>query len=145
MSGIVVKETGSLVSMPTSSRSGIDSASVARSWNEICALWPYKHVAVGKDIPTDTARFINYYGERDARLFRTQMAGSEDGLEGSSILVKISSSILMKIIFWLFFDAPSTHLNTLRKLYVDEVLYTEAWVKYMEGMCTDWHDMILWV
>lgn len=56
-----------------------------------------------------------------------------------------ASSIFMKLFFLLLFDAPSTHLTTLREFYVDEVLYTDGWRTFMEVLLNDWHDMILWV
>jgi hypothetical protein len=51
----------------------------------------------------------------------------------------------MKVFFLLLFDAPSTHLSTLRNFYVDKVVYTDGWRKFMEALSNDWHNMILWV
>ncbi|KAF8531098.1 hypothetical protein JB92DRAFT_245273 [Gautieria morchelliformis] len=48
------------------------------------------------------------------------------------------------VFFLLLFDAPSTHLTTLRKFYVDKVVYTDMWRKSMEALTNDWHNMILW-
>ncbi|KAF8586599.1 hypothetical protein K439DRAFT_1631481 [Ramaria rubella] len=89
---------------------------IARLWNEIY-----------------NARFINYFGERDARLYRSHIAVDDK-----------PSSIFMKIIFLLLFDAPSTHLTILNELYIDQVLYTDGWRKFMDALLNDWNDMILW-
>jgi hypothetical protein len=56
-----------------------------------------------------------------------------------------SSPIYMRLIFFLLFDAPSTHLTSLRELYVDRVIYVYGWQKYMGFLCSDWHNMIIWV
>ena len=129
----MVSEIVSLVSTPNSSRPDTNHPSVARLWNEICGLLPYKLLAVYRVIPADSTRFINYYGERNARLYRPQMVDEEE------------SSIFMKIFFLLLFDAPSTYLSTIRKVYIDNVLYGDDWRKYVETTCNNWHDMILWV
>ena len=86
------------------------------------------------ELCSDHARSINYYGDRNARLYRTQIPDEEG-----------SPSIFMKLLFLLLFDAPSTYLINLRDLYVNQVLYAEGWRKYIESLCNNWHDMILWV
>jgi len=89
---------------------------VARLWNEIYHT-----------------RFINFFGEKNARLFRTQIKPEEK-----------PPSVWLKIAFLLLFDAPSTHLITLQELWVDEVLYSEGWRKFMEALVADWQDLIFW-
>ncbi|KAF8531116.1 hypothetical protein JB92DRAFT_2825266 [Gautieria morchelliformis] len=79
------------------------------------------------------SRAVNHFGERGARLYRTQIEEEES-----------SSPIFMKFIFFLLFGAPSIHLRSLRKLYPDNVIYTYGWQKYMEALCNEWHNMILW-
>ncbi|KAF8464220.1 hypothetical protein JB92DRAFT_3150256 [Gautieria morchelliformis] len=80
-----------------------------------------------------TLRAVNHFGERGARLYRTQMVKEEDPLP-----------IFMKFAFLLLFDAPSTHLRSLRELSAGNVVYEDAWRTFMEALCNDWHNMILW-
>ncbi|KAF8507527.1 hypothetical protein BU17DRAFT_100459 [Hysterangium stoloniferum] len=79
------------------------------------------------------ARFINYYGEPEARLHRKQIA-----IEGWA-----TPHPLMKLVFLALFDAPSVQLSTLRELYSGKVLYAEGWQKCMGQLCESWGDMIL--
>ena len=82
----------------------------------------------------DHARFINHYGDRHARLFRKQMVVPEK-----------PASTVMKLVFLLLFDAPSTHLSTLDEFYVDKVIYSDGWRQFIEVLLRDWQDFILWV
>ncbi|KAF8525596.1 hypothetical protein BU17DRAFT_83896 [Hysterangium stoloniferum] len=79
------------------------------------------------------ARFINYYGEPEARLHRKQIAVEEWA----------TPHPLMKVVFLALFDAPSVRLSTLRELYSGKVVYAEGWRKCMEQLCESWGDMIL--
>ncbi|KAF8524462.1 hypothetical protein JB92DRAFT_3109514 [Gautieria morchelliformis] len=80
-----------------------------------------------------SSRANHHFGERGARLYRTQIEIKE-----------ASSPIYMKLFYLLLFDAPSTHLRGLRELYPDNVIHADGWQKYMEALCNDWHNMILW-
>lgn len=60
-------------------------------------------------------------------------------------MVEEETSIFMKLIFLLLLNAPSGHLTALRECYVDEILYTEVWQKFIEILLKSWQDMILWV
>jgi hypothetical protein len=109
----------------------------ARLWNEICSSYymlnPSNHCII---LLPDHARVINFYGERYPRLFRSQLSVPEEPSK---------SSRLMKIVFLLLFDAPSTHLTTLQEFYIDQVIYSEGWRKFIEVLLKDWQDFILWV
>jgi len=79
------------------------------------------------------ARFINFHGELDARLYRTQMEVSDWK----------SRHPIMKLVFLVLFDAPSIHLTALCDLYAGKVIYTDGWQKSMNNLCKYWQDMIL--
>ncbi|KAF8525521.1 hypothetical protein BU17DRAFT_83762 [Hysterangium stoloniferum] len=96
---------------------------------------PARNAAIGRVwAEIYSARFINYHGEPHARLFRTQI--EDDSTK--------PQHPLMKLVFLILFDAPSTHLTTLCEFYSDDVVYTEGWRKCVDHLLKDWQDMILW-
>ncbi|KAF8515479.1 hypothetical protein BU17DRAFT_93470 [Hysterangium stoloniferum] len=78
------------------------------------------------------ARFINYYGELEARIHRTQIA-----------VGGWATHPLMKLVFLVLFDAPSVQLSTLREVYYGKVVYNERWKKCIDRLCETWGDIIL--
>ena len=86
------------------------------------------------DFRADKGRFLNYYGHRKPRLYRTQITGEED-----------PPSYLMQFIFLILFQGPSMHLSRIHELYMDQIIYTEGWRKLVNLLLKDWEDLVLWV
>jgi hypothetical protein len=79
-------------------------------------------------------RFLNFHGQPCARLQR-DTAIYEDSTQGRSFIIKTLSPIC--------FTFPDSHLEALQKIWVDRLTYNTAWRTFIEGLNTEWQEMII--
>ncbi|KAJ6625594.1 hypothetical protein B0H10DRAFT_620585 [Mycena sp. CBHHK59/15] len=78
-------------------------------------------------------RFLNYYGQRGARLSKFQsIYGESLGEKKHSWAIKTFSPIL--------FYAPDVHLHTLERIWVDKITAKEPWFKFVNKLTSEWAE-----
>jgi len=111
-----------LESVPTSAASrGSKNCVIARLWGEFARN-----------------RFINLHGERDARLSRDQPLSPS-----SSHPTNPASTAFLSISNYVLFKVPESHLGRLKRLWVDEIAYTEHWQRFVHGVIREWRESVL--
>jgi len=113
-----------LQSVETSAASrGYKNCVVARLWGEFARN-----------------RFINLHGERDARLSRDQPLSPSTTHPTNS-----ASTAFLNISNYILFNVPESHLGRLKRLWVDEIAYTEHWQRFVKGIVREWSESVLGV
>ncbi|PPR00765.1 hypothetical protein CVT24_000790 [Panaeolus cyanescens] len=77
-------------------------------------------------------RFLNLYGERNARLERNQ-----------SIHPEPQRSYIMKLFSPLFLYGPEVHLRKLQQMSVDSLVHTPNWRNLLEKITEEWKEFTL--
>ncbi|KAJ7472336.1 hypothetical protein B0H11DRAFT_2038630 [Mycena galericulata] len=78
-------------------------------------------------------KFYNFHGEPCARLEKNV-----------SVFGNVQTrSLLFRIIAAFTFNAPSVHLRTLDEVYVDELLNLDPWRRFIDTLCLEWQELIL--
>lgn len=80
-------------------------------------------------------RFYHFYGQPAVRLARNLSVHGDD--DRHTLLIRILSPIL--------FSAPSHHLKSLRKIWVDQLMHVPAWKAASRKLTNQWRDFILYV
>ena len=119
---------------------GYKNCIIARLWGEFgqsstSFAQPHVQRLICSPLPARN-RAINLHGEENARLSRDQMLTADYEVETSRVLSLAS---------YLLFNVPETHLSTLKKLFVDDIAYTEHWQKFIRGMIQEWIQAVLGV
>ncbi|KAJ7719623.1 hypothetical protein DFH07DRAFT_761081 [Mycena maculata] len=83
---------------------------------------------------TASQKFSNFHGEPCARLEKQKSVFGDSP----------TRSLLFRITSPLFFNAPISHVRTLEDLYVDELLSYAPWRQFIEGLCDEWQELILY-
>jgi hypothetical protein len=81
-------------------------------------------------------RFLNFHGQRHARLVRDKIAYDKPSCK-RSILISLLSPLL--------FLAPEVHLREMEKLWTDDIDIESVWKRFMSNLLGEWNDLILWV
>ncbi|KAI5121696.1 hypothetical protein M0805_002089 [Coniferiporia weirii] len=81
-------------------------------------------------------RFMNHYGEENARLSRDQRV-LDDSARGSPLMFKLLSKTV-------FFGIPCTFITELDGLWVDNIVYAESWKQFMPRCLADWKESAVW-
>ncbi|KAG2055999.1 hypothetical protein BDR06DRAFT_305552 [Suillus hirtellus] len=79
-------------------------------------------------------QYLNYYGQRGARLSRDQT------VHGNSYEKR---SIMMKCLAPLLFNAPYEHVHSLHKLYVDSIVHQLDWRTFVQKLNAEMQDFNL--
>lgn len=79
-------------------------------------------------------RYINFYGQRGARLTNDQTIYG----------VQPHRTYLIKSLSILFFYAPELHLRGLEAVYTDFVLCQHRWAQFITRLQNDWTEFILY-
>jgi len=78
------------------------------------------------------AQFVNFCGQRGARLDADQSLYNSDNEKDISILLRILNVVL--------FNSPKLHLESLRKVWVDETVVKPRWNKFMDQLNSEWNS-----
>jgi hypothetical protein len=81
-------------------------------------------------------RFFTHFGEDHCRLSATHSVLDAPAKKHSFILTAISKVL---------FDMPNEHRTRLETLWVDDLVYTSAWRKYVSERIQDLKLNMLWV
>ncbi|KAF9444838.1 hypothetical protein P691DRAFT_304969 [Macrolepiota fuliginosa MF-IS2] len=79
-------------------------------------------------------RFYHFYGQPAVRLARDLSVHRE--VDDHTLLIRILSPLLL--------SAPSHHLKTLRKIWVDQLMHVPAWKAASRKLTGQWRDFILY-
>ncbi|KAJ6524199.1 hypothetical protein B0H19DRAFT_1276646 [Mycena capillaripes] len=79
-------------------------------------------------------KFYHFYGEPCARL-QSQTSVFED-MPARSLMFRITAPLL--------FNAPISHVRTLEGIYVDELLSHVPWRSFLEKLCSEWQELVLY-
>ncbi|KAG1903129.1 uncharacterized protein F5891DRAFT_117386 [Suillus fuscotomentosus] len=79
-------------------------------------------------------QYLNYYGQRGARLSRDQT------VHGNSYEKR---SVMMKCLAPLLFNAPYEHVHSLHKLYVDSIVHQLDWRTFVQKLNAEMQDFNL--
>ncbi|EIW86260.1 hypothetical protein CONPUDRAFT_148355 [Coniophora puteana RWD-64-598 SS2] len=82
-------------------------------------------------------RFFHFHGQTVARLNSDQpLFPTEDG--------KAEISVFMRVIMFMLFNAPHSHLARLRAVWIDRVVNQVPWKKFINGLNTEWKGYTLY-
>jgi len=79
-------------------------------------------------------RFYHFAGQNGARLTRDQSIRGE----------KWNRTLLIRLISPILFFAPETHLSSLEKIYVDEIIKKHPWKTFVTRLEEDWIQYVLY-
>ncbi|KAG1834813.1 hypothetical protein EV424DRAFT_1309562, partial [Suillus variegatus] len=79
-------------------------------------------------------QYLNYYGQRGARLSRDQTVHG-DSYEKRSVMMKCLAPLL--------FNAPYEHVHSLHKLYVDSIVHQLDWRTFVQKLNAEMQDFNL--
>lgn len=79
-------------------------------------------------------RFMNYYGEKHARLNRDQ-----------SVFGETKRTWFMSLISPVLFYAPEAYLKNMQSLTVDSLVNTPSWNKLILKLTEEWKEYTLYV
>lgn len=85
-------------------------------------------------------RMHNFYGEQSARLSRTQGLLAQDPFQESFTFRSISLAVSL-----LLFSVPKTYSNDLRGLWVDEIVYANAYNDFISSTVAEWKESIAYL
>ena len=81
-------------------------------------------------------RFLNFYGQPEARLDRGQSVHGTSTNERTWFIKTISIFL---------FSAPDVHLKTLQKMWVDGMMHKAVWESSLRKVNDEWREFILYV
>jgi hypothetical protein len=84
----------------------------------------------------DHARFLNFYGQPEARLNRDQ---SVHGTRTNQ------RTWFIKTISIFLFSAPDVHLKLLQKMWVDGMMHKAVWEASLKKVNEEWREFTLYV
>ncbi|EAU81409.1 hypothetical protein CC1G_05239 [Coprinopsis cinerea okayama7 len=83
-------------------------------------------------------RFLNYYGQKHARLDRRQSV-----FGNPSFCSLKDPTILFRVLSPLLFCAPDVHLNTLEEIWVDKLTLLDLWNEFFARLCEEWKAQLV--
>lgn len=87
----------------------------------------------------DRAKYFNFCGLPCARLEADKSVYKDD--ENTHPLTSSASFALNVMLFW----APQSHLEELRKVWVDECINTPRWKDFNKNLMTEWTGITIYV
>ncbi|KAF9235819.1 hypothetical protein BU15DRAFT_50898, partial [Melanogaster broomeanus] len=90
------------------------------------------------DKKVDQYRFLNSYGQFDARL------GGGRSVFSRKIAHEEPVSWFLKCVDIALLGAPTAHLRSIRKIWVDELIDESRWQTYISGLNAEWKGFTLY-
>jgi hypothetical protein len=80
-------------------------------------------------------RYINFFGQREARLSADQSVFEDKGK-------KQKRTWLIRSTYVLLFFAPEAHLKELETVYTDFVILKHKWIKFIQKTQNEWRELV---
>ncbi|KIK94160.1 hypothetical protein PAXRUDRAFT_469427 [Paxillus rubicundulus Ve08.2h10] len=104
----------------------------ARLMRQFSTSYPVSEVLISLMRSTAKVKFVNWCGQPTARLDADRSIYEQ----GTS---QQRTSLLLRMFNWLLFGSPQAHLNSIRRIWVDEIVVQPRWKNFIFILNDEWN------